>query len=296
MVTTTQLLDAGLSLVPVPLGHKGPINQGWNLPDQCVFNASQLSRLDGRNVGLAHAYCTPVPTCALDIDNYKQAKGWLATHRINLSSLLFAGDAVVIWSGKKGSLKLIYRLPRGQAPLESKKINGINGRSVLEFRCATKDGKTVQDLLPPSLHPEGYQYQWLGDGSPQAIPEIPTDLLSIWGLLIRNETRVARRNFGRIPSLTLRQESPRQIATIRSALGHITADCTYENWRNVVWALLSTRWSCAEDLAQEWSKSAPSRYEEDAFWTLVSSYLPDHDNPITVGTIYHHARAGGWNG
>ncbi len=295
MFSVEQMLKAGFNLVPIPYGRKGPTDEGWNLPGRCVADVSQLPRLTGKNVGLAHAYCTPTATCALDIDNYRQAKAWLATHGIDLMDFLFAPEAVVIWSGKRGSLKLLYRLPQGQPPLESKKINGADGRSVLEFRCATKDGKTVQDLLPPSLHPDGHHYQWLGDGSPEVIPEIPAALHSIWLLLIKKEIRVARRNFGPFPWLRLRQESPRQVATIRAALGYISADCAYEIWRNVVWALLSTRWSCAEDLALEWSKSEPTRYEEGAFWTLVSSYLPDRENPITVGTIYHHARAGGWD-
>jgi hypothetical protein len=76
----------------------------------------------------------------------------------------------------------------------------------------------------------------------------------------------------------------------------IDADCDYETWRNIVWAVLSTGWSCAEDIAYEWSKSAPDRFDEDAFWLVANSYTPDHTSPITVGTIYHFAWLGGWNG
>jgi hypothetical protein len=92
-----------------------------------------------------------------------------------------------------------------------------------------------------------------------------------------------------------RPETPRQVAIIQNALGHITADCDYERWRNVLWAILSTGWVCAEDIALAWSKTVPTRFEDDAFWELVNSYIPDHPNKITVGTIYHHARIGGWN-
>ena len=296
MISATQLLNSGLSLVPIPAGLKGPTSLGWNQRSRCVNDVAQLSLLKRGNVGLAHAYCTPTPTCAIDVDNFKLAKPWLATHGIDLSELLMAPDGVVIWSGKKNSLKLLYRLPPGVMPLESKKVNGIDGKSMIEFRCATKGGLTVQDVLPPSIHPDGPTYQWLGMGNPLQIPELPPELKSLWHLLLAKACRVSNRSFAGSQAYQGRQETPRRIATILAALKHIAADCCYEDWRNVVWAILSTRWTCAEDMAQAWSKSAPGSYDEDAFWLVVNSYMPNHSNPITVGTIYHHARKGGWNG
>ncbi len=296
MISAEKMLETGFSLIPIPLGQKGPTLPGWNTPERCLTNPTQHGILSGKNVGLAHAYCTPTPTCAIDIDNYKHAKSWFATHGIDLCLLLRAPGVVVIWSGKKYSLKILYRLPPSVPALESKKINGADGKSAVEFRCATKDGKTVQDVLPPSIHPEGHRYQWMGDGNPLHLPDIPPTLLALWHLLIANGSRVANRLFNSGNALAPRQESPRQIATITAAIQHISADCSYELWRNVVWAILSTRWSCAEAIAEHWSRSAPGCYDDDAFWVLVNSYLPDHSSPITVGTIYHHARKGGWNG
>jgi hypothetical protein len=126
--------------------------------ERCVKSEAQLHKLDGINAGLAHAYCAPTPTCAIDVDNYKPAKAWLATHSNDLYELLLAHNAVVIWSGRKYSLNILYRLPQSVPPFVSKKINGEDGKSILEFRCATKDGKTVQDVLPPSVHPDGHHY------------------------------------------------------------------------------------------------------------------------------------------
>ncbi len=290
------LIQSGMALVPIPHGQKGPTHPGWNLRTSCVTTIGQLAELRGKNVGLAHAYCTPQPTCALDIDNFPEAKAWLATHGIDLKLLLLTPGAVAIWSGKEFSIKLLYRLPPGVPALESKKINGKDGKSMLEFRCATKEGKTVQDVLPPSIHPDGHQYQWLGQGDPLNLPEIPTEILELWQLLIDNGARAAHRRFCPINKKGTPSETPRQVATISAALRHIDADCSYETWRNVVWAVLSTRWTCAEDLAQEWSKTAPDRYDDDAFWLVANSYMPDHPAGISLGTIYHHARQGGWNG
>lgn len=295
-VQTSDLLDVGLSLVPIPTGQKGPNTKDWNLRHNCITNASRIAHLSGLNIGLAHAYCTPSPTCALDVDNYPNAKDWLASHSIDLDSLWSAQNAIVIMSGKKNSLKLLYRLPADISPLESKKIVGPDGVSALEFRCATKDGKTVQDVLPPSIHPDGHQYRWMGKGDPAHMPEIPPSLLTVWLELISNGSRVALRRKPGSEEHHLRPETPRQIAILKDALGFISADCDYETWRNVVWAILSTGWLCAEDVALAWSETAPSRFDFDAFWVLSNSYIPDLPNQITVGTIWHHARQGGWNG
>lgn len=296
MTSTPELLHAGMALVPIPYGQKGPTTKNWNLREHCLTAVNQWDTAVSMNVGLAHAYCTPAPTCAIDIDYYPDAKPWLAMHGIDIDALLKAGDAVVISSGKKFSIKLLFKLPKGTAPLESKKIIGPSGKTALEFRCATKEGKTVQDVLPPSLHPDGHHYEWVGDGNPLLLPVISQGLLQVWHQLICNGSRVSIRRCSLNPGQYFRPETPRQIATINAALNHISADCDYDKWRNIVWAILSTGWLCAEDIAYAWSKAATNRFEEDAFWMVANSFIPGHPNQITVGTIYFHARAGGWNG
>ena len=296
MVTLEQIIQSGLTVIPIPLGEKGPCTEGWNLLENCIKEPGDVGQLAGKNFGLAHAYCTPTPTCAIDIDHYPYAKAWLASHEIEIDSLLGAADAVVISSGKRYSLKLLYRLPEGTTPLESKKINGQDGKSAIEFRCATKDGKTVQDILPPSRHPDGHDYRWVGNGSPLKLPVIPTSLLSLWLTLIANGSRVALRGRGSQTIINQRPESPRELANLRRLLSYISADCPYEVWRNVVWAILSTGWLSAEDIAKKWSESALHRYDEDAFWLVTNSYIPNHSSQITFGTLYHHARLGGFNG
>jgi hypothetical protein len=151
-------------------------------------------------------------------------------------------------------------------------------------------------VLPPSIHPDGHTYQWLGTGSPLDIPYIPMDLLDVWKLLIASKSRIANRKRSFATNLSPPSETPRQIATIQAALSYINADCDYETWRNIVWAILSTGWLCAEDITLAWSQTAKDRFEDDAFWLVAHSYIPDLQNQITVGSIYFHARNGGWNG
>jgi hypothetical protein len=90
-------------------------------------------------------------------------------------------------------------------------------------------------------------------------------------------------------------ETPRRVACVKEMLSFIDADCDYFTWRGVVWALLSTGWSCATEIALEWSKTAPGRFNEADFWSLAGSYNHDIQTGYSIGTIYHHARLGGWN-
>jgi putative DNA primase/helicase len=286
-------LESGLALVPVPLGEKGPSEKGWNLRQNVVMPGNDVARLENHNVGLAHAYCEPTPTCAIDIDNYKLSILRLANQDIDLKAMLRAPDAVVIWSGKYNSLKLLYRLPLEVGVLVSKQLKCDDGSMMLEFRCASKSGKTTQDLLPPSRHPRGSKYSWVGKGNPTQIPVIPTQLLVIWQNL--NEGDMGNRRATARTTPYGRQPTPREVASIKAKLCCIDADCDYFQWRDVVWALLSTGWSCAAGLALDWSKTAQGRFDSNAFETLVDSYDPDCEHCHTLGTLVHHAKLGGWN-
>lgn len=89
-------------------------------------------------------------------------------------------------------------------------------------------------------------------------------------------------------------DTPRQRARLIGALSHISADCDYQCYRDVVWALLSLGWHDATELAQEWCNTAPHRYEEPNFWSVVNSHDPTRTP--TMGTLIYLARNGGWNG
>lgn len=88
-------------------------------------------------------------------------------------------------------------------------------------------------------------------------------------------------------------ETPREVAILRDRLGYISADCNYEMYRNVVWAILSTGWHCAEQLALTWSLTAPHRFDQRTFDTLVLSYDPGHPGSVSYGTLVYLSRQGG---
>lgn len=172
-VKPADYLAAGFALVPIPRGTKGPNRKGWNKRENCVLPSTWDA-----NIGLAHAYSG---TCALDLDRLDDASKYLQGHGIDVNVLLNAPDAVQISSGRSNRAKLLYRLAE---PLPSKKL----ASGALELRCASADGLTVQDVLPPSIHPDtGKPYEWIGDW--RVIPIIPTKLLELWqSLCVKRES------------------------------------------------------------------------------------------------------------
>lgn len=299
--TITEYVAKGMAVVAIPTGKKGPVTCDWNQRDNVITDPDKVGQLTG-NIGLAHAYCVPQATMALDLDDMVRAVPWLLARGIDVVALLDADNAVQIVSGKPGRAKLLYRLPLGLAPIESiaiKETAQVEGRAsqitVLEFRCATRDGLTVQDVLPPSIHPDtGQPYRWGGKGDWRAIPEIPGALLALWQqeLAARKIGRTCRKS--RLSLCKAVEDTPRQRARVADMLRHVSADCDYERYLDIVWAILSLGWNDVELIAKQWCQTAPSRYEEASFWNVVNSY--DSNRTPTIGTIHHYAKEGGWNG
>ena len=277
-------IRAGFALVPITEG-KGPKSAGWNKRENCITSIDKLNPTTG--YGLAHAYSG---TMALDIDHWSEAVSILADHGIDLKALTEAPDAVMIDSGNPGHAKLLYRAPLGLV-LPSKKISFTapdkSKQVAFELRCATNNGLTVQDILPSALnHPRtGRPYRWAGAGHYTKLPVLPTELLTLWQEMTR-------------------QDSERNISTdtvdaswddIRAALYTIPADCSREQWLTALMALHHAgtqvnQLDQAEALAHEWSATAATKYQGPRdFANVWSSLKADTANSIKVGSLFHIA-------
>jgi len=156
----------------------------------------------------------------------------------------------------------------------------------------------VQDVIPPSIHPSGLEYRWL-QGSLERMSELPKELLDLWQELIAADQTKSQATQNRKLWDAPAPLTPREIAILKDQLNYIDPNCDRETWRNVVWAVLSTGSKDALDIALEWSEKAPAKFDINEFYTLTNSYIEGRtgqNGSITRGTIYHHARAGGWNG
>ena len=260
MDSAIDYVTAGWALISIPKGTKGPATIGWNEEANAITDPERADERNG-NIGIAHAYCSPLPTMALDIDDLPKARVWLAERDIDLDALLNAGNAVQISSGKRESRKLLFRLPEGTSPIPTKQITDPKtGEIILEFRCATANGLTVQDVLPPSIHPEtGKPYQWAGKGNWRAIPTIPSALLTVWQSLLKPTAKKPSGswpNAGDSSEVTL---PPETVQHLRSALLSMRAD-DYKLWIDCGLAL-KTLGDVGRGLWLEWSLT--SRKSQD---------------------------------
>ena len=87
-------------------------------------------------------------------------------------------------------------------------------------------------------------------------------------------------------------ETELNIELVKQKLSFVSSDADYGTWRDIVWSILSTGWTCADAIAREWSMAAGDRYDAAAFDILVRSFDPERG--ITLGTLHHHAEQNGW--
>ena len=162
-------IGAGFALTNVD--GKRPTATGWNSRRKAITSAAQVHALEG-NIGLLHAYSG---TCCIDVDDLQASVDFFHANGLDLMALLTAPDAVKIDSGRPNRAKLIYRTTDTFPIFQHKE----NGEMVVEFRCADAGGNSVQDVLPPSIHPDtGKRYKWIGNW--RKLPLLPTNLRDFW--------------------------------------------------------------------------------------------------------------------
>ena len=88
-------------------------------------------------------------------------------------------------------------------------------------------------------------------------------------------------------------ETPDEVKRARALLSRIpatkAAGCTREQYRQVIWALASTGWTCAESLARAWCKGAPAEFVEEDFVRDWKSFDPNKLNGTHYGTLHYLA-------
>lgn len=237
----------GWKLCPIPPGGKGPKAKDWNTPGAALVAADDLP--PGYGVGLLHAFSG---TVALDIDAMTTAAPLLLAAGVDLQALLDAPDAVQIVSGRPNRAKLLFSLPPFLR-LPSVKANGPDGATSFEIRCGTSNGLTVQDVLPPSMHPDGQPYRWAGAGHWSQLPPCPDALLSFWATLIPATDSTT-------PTTSASTVSDADWSLALDALQTIPPDCSRDAWTRSGMALHSSGRPDAFDVWSEWSKGSPDKY------------------------------------
>lgn len=282
-----EYIQFGWKLCDIPPGSKGPVGlaaKDWQKRDKAITNPDY--RFMG--AGLCHAWSG---TCALDIDNFEVAEAWLAEKGIDLRGLLQDPDCVQISSGRPGRYKLLYLLPE---PLPSKQLAPYKAPSKtdpskestyhgFELRCANKNGETVQDVLPPTIHPDtGRPYEWVyGDdltGDWRRLPAIPPALLALWQQSVQVEKRDP------VGPVAASGASSQELEAL---LAQFDPDCPYDEWVRIGAALHHETLGSPAGFAlyDSWS-SRGSKYkgraDAAAKW---NSFRKDAPNAVTLGSL-----------
>jgi len=225
---------------------------------------------------------------ALDVDDWVQAQALLADHGIDLNALYNAPDAVTINSGVSGHGKLIYKMPFGLT-LTSKKIMA-DKKVVYELRCASASGLTVQDVIPPTIHPlTNRPYEWGGRGDWRNLPTIPMELLTLWQTILDGDKE---------RTVTVSGTIDASWDEIKSALYTISPDCDRQQWIDCGMALHDAGTSTnqlehAYTLWDEWSQQSQAKYKASDMPVQWRSFKPTEAG-IKLGTLFHHATNSGW--
>jgi len=167
----------GWYLVTIPAGSKGPTRFGWQQPEKALSDPDAARQYyeqnPTHNVGLLHGASG---TCAVDIDHLENTKRIFEELGIDFSELMQSAPQII---GRENRGKLIFKAP---PDLITHKISWpVEGdprktEVVFELRAGS-----VQDVLPPSIHPDtGRPYEWAGRSIFDGLPELPPQLLTLW--------------------------------------------------------------------------------------------------------------------
>lgn len=203
----------GLALVKIEPGQKAPKGNGWNKPGGYFTDADKAedfwTKNPNHNMGVVLG---PSRVCSLDVDHVEYTRHVLLhVLDLHLDDLAAVYPTLV---GNPERFRLMFRVPDGvelsrhslvwpnpldpdgskhklaTAALKQAEATG-NAKLVAEMRAKQKKlapvtvfelrGGLVQDVLPPSIHPDtGQPYFWRTKPSADGLPELPHELLSIW--------------------------------------------------------------------------------------------------------------------
>ena len=263
----SEYLEHGWLLVKIQPGTKGPRTKEWNTEEKCLADTGDpcVTRLVG--AGLAHAYSG---TCAFDVDDYEGTEAFFLERQLILDDFFNKHDAVHIVSGRQNRGKLLYKLPPNYDPLPSKTF----AEGAFELRCGTANNKTVQDALPPTVHPNGNAYEWAGAGDWRNLPELPVTLLNIWREKLQLEKQV-----------TLVKSAPSAEASeLEALLKQHDPDCDYETWIMFGMALHHELGDAGFAVWEAWSAEGDKFKDTDDLEQHWQSF-GDSANPVTIGSI-----------
>lgn len=270
--------NRGWAVFPLAPGHKTPMTaRGFKDATHQFSDAVRLFKRKDANLGIATGASGLV---VVDIDG-PEAK----EHLINVSPDKALPHTYTVKTRKASGLHLYFTAP-DDISLKcsaSQLFRDIDVRAAGGYVVAPPSWVQADQRAPAG------SYEVLIDVTPQRLPDW------LLGRLIAAENIRSEPKATRGATEPVQSETPRTVAILRSQLAHISADCDGVLYRRIIWSILSTHWRCAEEIALEWSLSAPHRFEQAYYDSLVRDFDPHRPDCPSLGSIWHAARQGGWH-
>lgn len=182
MKNTSDWADAysriGWSLVAIPAGSKAPKGMGWQQPERAI-NTPEAARSyydanPTHNMGLLHSASG---TVALDIDNVANTKLIFSELGLDYEAIMAKAPRII---GRRDRGKALFKAPHASLTRRAlswpMKDDPRKTEVVFELRAGS-----VQDVLPPSIHPEtGNAYTWAGPSPLDGLPDLPEPIRVMW--------------------------------------------------------------------------------------------------------------------
>jgi len=177
-------MQRGWSLVMMPMRTKGPNYPGWNAPSELVNTPEKTIKKFAQgpqNMGVVHQ---PSGTGAIDVDDELWARHIFSEFGLEYDEILDFGMRIrskanrdkAIFTGVPAEMPLLkITWPKKDAQHPTDRF------TIIELRAGPN-----QDVLPPSLHPDGHHYTWAEGKAPwdfEELPTIPARLMDFWRAL-----------------------------------------------------------------------------------------------------------------
>lgn len=271
-----QYLAKGYSVIPLAAKQKGPKFSGWSRYCEELMDPQMAQSFYGKNNNIGLCLGPASDLCAVDIDT---------------------DDPVLI-------KKIEKLLP--VSPLRKKgakgytvlfKYNGMASKSVKDDKGNGLDflSSGRQTVLPPSIHPSGIEYQWLGKTTLLDVDKKDVPELSITAVeQILELFRVIPKEKPQTPTTFYKDAN---LDEAKHALTFLDADYSYDQWVQVGLALQDGFGDVKGfELFNEWSaKGSQNKYDgtDKCYKKFKSLQYP---REITISTLFFLARQNGYTG
>ncbi|WOC01118.1 MULTISPECIES: DUF927 domain-containing protein [unclassified Providencia] len=313
--TAIFLATNNIPIHPLIAGTKRPVDKGWSNAPSLTFDniEKQIPLWITKGYGLGARTGYPLSNGALfyviDVDIHGEALTTEITHELHTQLYNLGLDPNlpnVITGRGNGSCHYYVSVPNSKLTTiigaakticKSKYVHEGKPYWIIEVL-----GKGKQVVVPPTIHPETNKPYLLKS---LKITEASKELLDTLTDIMTTKTQLFQSNNSNYLPNEIRQKCAQlfdkaiasfdieaDITKLKSALEAINADCSYDIWRNVIWAICAHNIMDGISIAKNWSKTS-NKYEEYTFNAVWDSYNPS--GGINAGTLYYIANEQGWN-